>query len=295
MKTSVWKLGGLSWKELLKRVWSEFKADHIPDQSAELSYYFIFALFPLLLFLTALLGFFLEPGSALHNTILNYAGAIAPQSVVDIIDKVLREISAHATSGKISIGLVVALWSASAGMSAMITALNVAYEATAPRVWWKDKLIALVLTIGVAGLMLVAVVLAVFGGKAAELISSELGLGKTVEWLWKILQWPLLLFLILVAFNLLYYFAPNVKHIGWHWLMPGTVIGVAIWLLVSIGLKIYLGLSNNYSATYGSIATVIILLLWFYLSGLAILIGGEVNSEIEKATESQMNSAAAAS
>ncbi len=282
-KVSVWSLGGLSWMELFKRVWDDFNKHRVADQSAQLSYYFIFAIFPLLLFLVALLGLFLEPGSVIHQALTKYLSAIAPKSASGLIDSVLKELFQKSGAGKLSIGLLAALWSASSGMSALIHSLNVAYGVTQERPWWKEKLLSIMLTVGFCLSLMVALVLAVYGGSIAGMLAQNLGFGALFTWAWNILQWPVLFFFAAVAFNLVYYFAPNVRHVRWHWLMPGTVVALVLWLAASLGLKLYLSFSNTYSVTYGSIGTVIILLLWFYVSGIAILIGGEVNSEVEKA------------
>lgn len=286
-KESMWRLGGLTWKELLKRVWKDFNADRMTDQAAQLSYYFIFALFPALLFLTALLGLFLEPGSVLHQAITQYVGRVAPKSASGLIDTVLKELFHNSGAGKVSLGALVALWSASSGMAALINSLNIAYEAREPRPWWKEKLLAIALTIVFSAMVIVALVLAVYGGTIADTVSEALKLGPVVAWAWTVLQWPVLLFLLLIAFNLVYYFGPNVRHTGWHWVMPGTAAALAIWIVASVALKLYLSYFNSYSVTYGSIGAVIILLLWLYIFGIALLWGGEMNSEIEKAIKAR--------
>lgn len=279
----IWDLGGLTWKQLIKAVIHDFSEDDLANQSAQLSYYFLFALFPLLLFLTALLGLFVEPGSVVHHAITQYAGKVLPQAASGLIDKTLREVSHNAGADKLSLGIIFALWSASSGMSAVINSLNVAYDVKTPRPWWKEKLLSLVMTIAVSLFLIIAFVLAVYGGAIAETISDFLHLGGVFTWAWKILQWPVLLLLVLIAFNLIYYFAPHCEHLRWHWLMPGTIVGVGLWLIASLAFKLYLTYFNTYSVTYGSIGTIIILLLWFYISGIALLIGGEVNAEIEQA------------
>ena len=169
-------------------------------------------------------------------------------------------------------------------MAAIIESLNVAYEVDESRPWWKKQLIALGLTIVSFGLIAWALLLMIYGGRLSEIMVSTFGFSTFIAGVWRVVQWPLLLGFVLTAFNTLYLYAPNVEHRQWDWLMPGTVVGVALWLMVSFGFKLYLSLFDQFTITYGSIGAVIILLLWLYLSGTAILIGGTVNSEIEKAS-----------
>lgn len=281
---SLWKLGGLTWKELGRRVWGELREDAILGRAAQLSFYFLLSIFPLLLFLTALVGYFLGARSTIRESLIKYLGAVAPESATNLIDATLQEVAQGAGGGKLSFGLLVALWAASSGVLAISNALNIAYEVEETRPWWKARLVALALMFALMVLIITPLLLIIYGGGIAEAVAASLGLGNAFMMAWKILQWPIVLAFVLLAFNLLYLYAPNIKHWDWHWLMPGTVVGVALWLLVSFAFNLYLSFFNTYSATYGSLGTVIVLLLWFYLTGIAILIGGEVNSEIERAS-----------
>jgi len=280
----MWKLGELTWRKLLRRTWCQFWEDRILDQSAKLSFYFLLSIFPLLLFLTALLGLLLQSGPVLQETLHKYLAAVVPESASGLIDTTLQEITRGSGGGKLSLALLFALWAASKGMVAIIEALNIAYEVEESRLWWKKHLVALGLTIVSVVLIASALLLMIYGGRLSEIMVRNFGFSRFIAGAWKVLQWPLLLSFVLMAFNTLYLYAPNVKHRRWHWLMPGTVVGVALWLMVSFGFKLYLSLFDRFTVTYGSIGAMIILLLWLYLSGTAILIGGEVNSEIEKAS-----------
>jgi membrane protein len=171
----------------------------------------------------------------------------------------------------------------SSGLVAIIESLNVAYGVEESRPWWKQRLVALGLTIGLVSFLAVVLVLLGFGDRLAPAVAAALG--TRYGWIvtgWRVVEWLLAAAFLLMAFNLLYILAPNVKRRRWHWLMPGTVLGAGLWLLVSYGFKIYLSFFNQYNLTYGSITAVIILLLWLYLGGIAMLVGGELNSEIEK-------------
>jgi membrane protein len=278
-----WKLSGLSWNELLRRTWMNFWKDRVLDQSAKLSFYFLLSLFPLLIFLIAVLGLLLQSGPAFQEELHKYLTAVVPESASDLINSTLQEITRRPGAARLSMALLFTWWAATNGMLAIIEGLNIAYEVEESRPWWKKQLVASGLTIVVLGLIAAAMLLLIYGGRWNDDIVRHFGFVGFMAGLWHVLRWLLLLAFVLMTFNILYVCAPNVKHRRWHWLMPGTIVGVALWLGVSFGFKLYLSFFNTYTLTYGSIGAVIILLLWFYLSGIAILVGGEVNSEIEKA------------
>lgn len=282
-KASLWKFGGLTWKELAKRIWHEMNEDDIWGRAAQLSYYFLLALFPLLLVMMALLGIFADKGTELRNNLIAYLGQVMPASAGDLVRSTVDELSNSAGAGKISFGLLATVWAASNGMGAISETLNTAYEVKETRPYWKVRLVAVGLTAALALLIVTALALLLYGYQIADAIAVWAGLSGAFTLTWKIVQWPIVLFFILLGFNLIYYFAPDLKKQEWKWVTPGSMIGVAIWLLVSFGFKAYLSYFNSYSATYGSLGALIIMMLWFYFTGMAIMIGGEVNSEIENA------------
>jgi membrane protein len=277
---------GLGCGELLRGVWRQFWKGRILDQAAMLSFYFILSTFPLLLFLVALLGLMLQSDQTLHKALHEYLAKLAPASASGLMDGTLQQIQQGSGRGTLSIGLVFSLWVASTGLTALMDALNAAYGVEESRTWWKRRLIALALSIGSALLMAAAILLLGFGAHLVALLQGHSGAHNGwVKPVWTVLRYVLLLGFLVVAFNLLYMYAPNVSHRKWRWLMPGSVLGVALWVLASYGFKLYLTLFNSYNLTYGSIAAVIILLLWFHLTAIAILLGGELNSEIEQGAE----------
>ena len=280
---SLWKLGGLSWRELGKRVWSEIQEDNVFGRAAELSYYFLLALFPFLIFLTSIIGMVLGSGTGTRHALFDYLGRIMPPSAFQLLDNTIREVSAASGGGKLSFGMLAALWAASNGMTAITQSLNTAYDLEESRPWWKQRLVAIGLTMALSVLIILSLVLIVAGGHIAEGLASAYGLGPVFPIAWKIIQWPVVLACMILAFALIYYLAPDIREQSWMWLTPGAAIGVALWLLVSIAFRLYLNFFDSYSATYGSLGAVIILMLWLYFTGTAVLIGGEVNSEIENA------------
>jgi membrane protein len=271
----------IGWAEVFKRTWREADKDDVFGRSAQLAYYFFLALFPLLICVVTVLGVLAGKDAHVQDAVLNSL-AILPGPASTLIQKTLTEVDqAHAAS-KLSIGLIFSLWSASTGMSAIMDTLNAAYEVHEHRSIIKRNAIALGLTLAVAILVIAAVAIVLAGGPTAEAFSG--GIEKMII---KIAQWPVAIALVLLAFALVYFFAPDVKEQKWHWITPGAVIGVTLWLAASFGLKIYLHFFDRYSATYGSLGAVIVLLLWFYVLGASLLFGAEINSVIEDAAAAE--------
>ncbi|HEX8557521.1 MAG TPA: YihY/virulence factor BrkB family protein [Pyrinomonadaceae bacterium] len=280
---SVWRLGGLKWRELGARVWGDVYEGDLLTRSAALSYYFLLALFPLLLFLTSVLGYFAEAGTELRSNLLNYLASIAPSTASQLVRETVKEITEGAGGGKLSFGLLAALWFASFGMGAVADTLNGAYGVRESRPWWKVRLISLGLTAALAALIISALALVLYGGEIGEGMAKRGDLGGAFVAVWSVIQWPIVLGFVLFAFALIYYCAPDLRHQKWYWITPGSLAGVLLWLLVSFVFRLYLRYFDSYSVTYGSLGAVIILLLWFYLTGAAILVGGKVNAVIEHA------------
>jgi membrane protein len=270
----------LGWGELLKRTARETQADNGLGLAAQLAYYFFLALFPALLFLIALAG--LLPAEDLIGQVMGRLQGVAPPDVVEIIREQLVQITRSGSAGILTFGAIAALWSSSAAMVALIEALNRAYDVEEARPWWKQRLTAILLTMGVAAFILVSIVLVVSGPQLAEFLAGQVGLGTAFEWTWKILQWPLVFALVATAIGLIYYFAPDVEQ-DFVWLTPGSLLATFLWLVGSLAFRFYVVNFGSYNETYGSIGGVMVLMLWLYLSGLAIVIGAEMNAEIEHA------------
>ena len=280
---SIWKLGGLSWRVLAKRVWCEIYAGILLTHAAALSFYFLLALFPLLLFLITILGFLTDSGDQMRANLLVQLSRIAPPSASALVYSTINEIALEADGSKLSFGFVTALWVSSSGVAAVIEALNAMYGVKESRPWWKWRLLAVGLTIAIALLVISALMLMLYGGEIGEAAADYFNQGSSFVTFWSILQIPIVLAFVLFSFALIYYFAPDVEEQKWYWITPGSIIGVLLWLLVSILFRFYLRHFDSYSLTYGSLGAVIVLSLWFYLTGTAILMGGKINAEIENA------------
>jgi len=280
---SPWKLGGLGPITLAKRVWYEMDQDEIFSRAAALSYYFLLALFPMLFFLTSLLGLIVGQNPQLQDALYSYLARVMPGDASSLVTKTIHEITTQANGLKLAIGLITALWTASGGMSALGSSLNAAYDVREGRPWWKRQLTFLLLTIAVAALVIGALVIILFGGKLAQFAESHLHLDNVFVLIWNIVQWPVAIFFVVFCFALIYYFGADIKHARWYWITPGSVVGVFLWIIASLGFKLYLQFFNSYSKTYGSLGGVVVMMLWFYITGLALLVGGEINAEIEHA------------
>lgn len=279
---SLWKFGGLTPLSLVRLVIKKIGDDELSTRSAALSYYFLLALFPLFLFLLSLIGAIAGAHSQLQDNIVNSISRVAPGGAAELVRSVVSQTFKASGGIKLATGMLGALWAASGGMSAVLVSLNVVYRLTETRPWWKQKVTVVGLTVALAGLIIIALVLALYGGRIGQSLAAHLGLGEIFRVAWQVLQWPVSFAAMFVAFSLVYYYAPNVEHRKWSWVTPGSASGVALWLLASLGFRLYLHFFNSYSATYGSLGAAIILVLWLYITGFAILAGGEINSIIER-------------
>ena len=272
----------LSWGAIFKRTFYEaFWKDNCLGMAAQLAYYFFFALFPALLFLVALASYF--PVERLIDDIILRLGRFTPPEVLSIITDQIKKISEGESGGLLTAGMLITIWSSSAAMTAIIDTLNRAYDIEEGRPWWAVRLRAVALTIGVSLFILVSFALIIVGPTMAERVANQLYLGPAFEWTWKIMQWPLVFALASIGIAMVYYYAPDAEQ-DWVWLTPGSVFATTLWLLASLGFKYYVANLGNYTETYGVIGGFMVLMLWFYISGLVILIGAEMNAEIEHAS-----------
>jgi membrane protein len=271
----------LSWTELAKRTAREMLADDCLNLAAQLAYYFFLALFPALLFLVAVISFI--PITGLMDTITTTLSRVAPSEVITIIQDQILKIAHEKNGGLLTLGMLGTIWSTSSGVNAIIDTLNKAYDIQEARPWWKVKLVALGLTVALAVFIVVSFALVIAGPTLAEKLAASMHLGPAFEWTWKILQWPVVFVLVSVAIAMIYFFAPDAEQ-EWVWITPGSILATALWLLISLGFKLYVTKFGSYNATYGAIGGVIVLMLWFYVSALAVLAGAELNAEIEHAS-----------
>ena len=271
----------LSWPELTRRTWREVIDDDVLGLAAQLSYYFFLALFPALLFLLAVASFF--PLSNITDDIGRTLGPFVSPQVLELIQEQMRRLANNENGGLLTVGVAGALWSSSAALVSIVGAVNRAYDIDEGRPWWKVRLIAIGLTLGVAAIVLVALSLILIGPLLADKLGNMTGWGAPFKWAWLGLQWPLVFTLVATGIGLIYYFAPDAEQ-DWVWITPGAIAATILWLVISLLFKLYVANFTDYEGAYGTVGGVIVILLWFYVSGIAILTGAELNAEIEHAS-----------
>lgn len=271
----------LTWAQILRRTFvdSIFKHNCL-GLAAQLAYYFFFSLFPALIFLIAIASYF--PITTLMDQIVGSLRQFAPPELIAIVTDQIRKISGDDQGGLLTLGILTALWSSSTAMTAIIDTVNHAYGVEDGRSWWKVRLVAVALTIGVALFVLASFALIIVGPQLADPIADAMGLGSAFEWTWQILQWPLACVLASVGIALVYYFAPDVDQ-HWTWLAPGTIFATILWIGASLGFRFYVMNVTHYTETYGALGGAMVLLLWFYMSGFVLLLGAVMNAKIEHA------------
>jgi membrane protein len=285
--TEVWKLGGLSVKELGRRVIHEIQEDDCLGRAAQLAYYFLFALFPFFLVLTTLLGYLPVPN--LMDRLMEMLAGILAGDALKLVQDNVREVVTSQRGGLLSFGILAALWTSSSAITAIVDGLNRAYDVEEGRPYWKVRLIAIFLTVGISLFIIFSLILLTFGPQIGGWIADQVGLGRVFQIAWNLLRWPVIVGLIILAMALVYYVAPDVEQ-RWQWITPGSLVAVIGWLLASLGFSFYVNNFGAYNATYGSIGAVIVLLTWMYVSGFFVLVGGEINAEIEHAASSGKDS-----
>lgn len=274
-------------KQFLFRLYEKSFDEDIFSNAAQVAFYFLFALFPLLVFLISIFGIILGQSNEMRSELFNYMAQVMPASAYELVFKTMDEVIQGSSSGKITFGLAATLYSASAGIDNLRAALNDVYTLSEERSWWKRKLMSLLLTLGLGMMIFLALGIVFYGSQFINLILDKFGLPISSPFLLQALSVVIVLSVLLVTFDVLYYFAPNHKDLKWTWLTPGAVVAIALWLLASKGFSIYLGYFDSYAKTYGSLGAIIVLMLWLYITGLVVLFGGVVNSVLNEFSRGQ--------
>ncbi|WP_066069394.1 YihY/virulence factor BrkB family protein [Neobacillus soli] len=258
---------------LLRLLWHRIKEDDLPGLSAQLAYYFLLSLFPLLIVLFSLLPYFPIP----HQDMLGMIKDFAPAEAMALIEKNIQDIMSHRNGGLLSFGIIGTLWSASNGINATVLAFNKAYNVKESRSFIVARGTAILLTFGMIFVLILAIVLPVFGREIGLFLFSKLGYTTEFIKLWNTLSWLVSAIILFLIFTGLYWIAPNVK-LKCRSAFPGAIFATIGWIISSIGLTFYAGNFSNYSLTYGSIGAIIVLMIWLYISAFIIILGGEINA-----------------
>ena len=273
----------LGLSELLKRMFKEESEDHLAAFAGNLTYKVFFPLFPFFVFLLTLLGIFRAPN--LLDYLLGQTEAVLPQGVATFVQDQLLTIAEGQAEGALTVGAIVsvllALWGVSGAFRSIMEAMNVMYEIEEGRPFWKQYLIAILLSLAIAVLLLTALGLVVFGTQLGGAVADAVGLGAVFEWVWAIVQWPVLLFFVVFAIALVYYYAPDLEQ-RFRWISPGSIVAVVMWLAFSLAFSLYVNNFGSYNETYGTLAGIILLLLYIYYSSFIMLVGAQLNQVVEE-------------
>jgi membrane protein len=270
----------------VKRTVMEFREDNMSDWAAALTYYGLLSLFPALIALVSIVGLVGDPVST-TRTITEIVTKLGPSSAADTFAGPIKSITSHRSAAGILlvVGLATALWSASAYVGAFMRAANVIYETPEGRPFWKLRPLQILVTLLML-LLLAAVALAlVLTGPVVDAVAGPLGVGSTAVSIWNIAKWPVLLAVVVTMFAVLFYAAPNVKLAGFRWVTPGALFAIVLWLIASAAFAFYVANFGSYDKTYGTLGGVVCLLVWFWITNVALLLGMELNSERERARE----------
>jgi len=283
---NLWDFQGASPRLVWRRTFHAMLGDNLLSRAAEMGYYFLFALFPMLVSASSILGLVARHASNIYVSLLHYLALVVPASAFKLIIETFDQTTAAATAGKITLGLVAAIWSASVGFAAIQDGMNTVYKVRESRPYWKARGLAILVTMLLSVLVTLNLAVLLGGDLLARLARLRIWhqyLAISADVSVHIVQWAIASGLLLLQFNVIYYFAPDLKVKCWHWMTPGAVIGVLGWVASSIGLRVYLYFFKSFTITYGSLGGVIVLLTWFYITGLMLLLGAEINSEIQAA------------
>ncbi|HQU85219.1 MAG TPA: YihY/virulence factor BrkB family protein [Pyrinomonadaceae bacterium] len=268
-------------KRILYKLYDKIFEDDVFSYTAQVAFYLSFSLFPLLLFLVNLFGLILGKADDLRIELFSYLRQIMPFSAYQLVQKTILEVSENSSSSKLTIGFLIALWSASAGMDSLRVALNKVYELKETRSWWNTKFQSLVLTLVLILLISLGLAIVFYGWKMLSVLLEAIYLPVPPYSILVVIQWISFLIVLLLTFGLLYNFLPNVEEYKHKWISYGSATALVLWLILTSGFRLYLHFFNNYDKTYGSLGAVIILMLWLYLTSLVILIGASINSILE--------------
>ena len=276
-----------SWVGVLKRTLREFKEDDCTDWAAALTYYGVLAMFPALIALTSLIGLVGDPRKT-TDALLGVVDSLGPSTAVDTFAGPVRQVAQNQSAGLVlAVGLLVALWSASGYVGAFGRAANAVYEVEEGRPFYKLRPLQLLVTLICVVLLALVALSLVVTGPVAKAVGDAIGIGSAAVTAWDLAKWPVMALVVSVIFSLLYYATPNVKQPTFRWVTPGGCIALAVWITASAGFALYVANFSSYNKTYGTLAAVVVFLVWLWISNCAVLFGAEFNAELERARELQ--------
>lgn len=284
---SIWMLGGLKFWELVRTVLHDALENELFERASGLAFDFLFALFPLLFILLAIFNLFANQSLQLRTSLLAYFADLLPTLAFQLLNRTAGELAATRSAEKMTAGIVIGLWFISTGVSSIIASLNVAFRIEESRSWVRVRGVALALTGVISVLTLSAMAIVLVSSDFVDWLGRTLQLTHAMVWIWKALQWPTAFAFVVFSYALIYHFGPNLPGRRWYWITPGSLFAASSWMIASVGFRVYLQFVNNYTVIFGSLGAAVILLVWLYVTGLAFLVGGEINATIERAAARQ--------
>jgi membrane protein len=270
-----------AWPAALKRTWREFNGDHLTDLAAALTYYGVLAIFPMLVVIVSLVGLL---GHSVTQSLIHNLSSVAPGTTKQILTNAIKNIESHRGSAGVAfiIGLAVAMWSASGYVAAFMRASNVVWDVEEGRPFYKTLPVRLAVTLVTVVLLTLSAAAVVFTGSLASKLGNLIGVGSTAVQIWDIAKWPILALIVALILAILYYAGPNVRQPGFRWVTPGGIVAVVLWIVASAAFAFYVANFSSYNKTYGALASIVIFLVWLWITNIVILLGAELNAEIER-------------
>ena len=273
------------WEKFGRSVYDKTLETDVFGNAAQVAFYFSFAFFPLLLFLVTLFGMILESTTSLQSELYQYLGQIMPGEAFDLVRTTMDEIVKNSSGGKLTLGALFTLWSASAGVDSLRGALNSVYEVDEDRSWWYTKAQSLIITFLFIVMLGIALGALAAGWNMLESAVSLIGYQISSGWVLSIIQWAAIALLLIFVTAVIYSWLPSFEEFHWVWVSPGAIVAILLWAALTGGFRLYLQYFNSYNKAYGSLGAVIILMLWMYLTAMALLIGGSINSVLTEMSE----------
>jgi membrane protein len=281
-------LQGRFWLGTLKRTLSEFREDNLTDWAAALTYYAVLSVFPALIALVSIVGLVMDP-KTLTNSLTDIVGSLGPKSAVDTFKGPIQSLtSSKGTAGVLLVvGIAGALWTASGYVGAFIRASNAIYEVPEGRPFWKVRPLQILVTLVLVLLLALVLVALVLTGPVASKVGSAVGVGGAAVTAWNIAKWPVLLLVVITMIAILYYASPNAKIPRFTWVTPGGIVAVVVWIVASAAFAFYVANFGSYDKTYGTLGGVVSFLVWMWITNIAVLLGQQLNAEVERSRELQ--------
>jgi len=272
------------WKRFFGLLYSRIWETDLFNRAAQVGFYFSFSLFPLLFFLVSLTGLVLESTDSLRNELYSYFGRVLPGSAYELVKTTVQEVTSGSSSGKLTLGLLITLWSASAGVDSVRSALNAVYRLPETRNWFRMKVQSIALTFAIVILIGSVVGIFFYGWRIAQVAIGAIGYHIASPLALVAIQWVAVILVLLFACELIFNLLPNFRKLEWIWITPGSVVAILLWIGLTSAFRLYLVFFDSYNRTYGSLGAVIILMLWLYLTSIALLAGGLINAVLNEIT-----------